>query len=135
MALTPAQRKFLEEKRFAVIGTTNPSGSPQLTVMWYVLDGDEIVFNTKAGRAKDINLRRDPRVSILVIADDPYRYLRIDGRVRTITDQPTAQNDIRRIAMRYYEDAARVEKAMRDNFGKQERISYRVPTTRVTDHE
>jgi len=135
MALTPAQRKFLEEKRFAVIGTTNPSGSPQLTVMWYVLDGDEIVFNTKAGRAKDINLRRDPRVSILVIADDPYRYLRIDGRVRTITDQPTAQNDIRRIAMRYYEDAARVDKAMRDNFGKQERISYRVPTTRVTDHE
>jgi PPOX class probable F420-dependent enzyme len=135
VGLTPAQRKFLEEKRFAVIGTTNPSGSPQLTVMWYILDGDEIVFNTKAGRAKDINLQRDPRVSILVIADDPYRYIRIDGRVRTITDQATAQNDIRRIAMRYYEDQARVEKAMRDNFGKQQRISYRVPTTRVTDHD
>ena len=134
MALTPAQRTFLEEKRFAVIGTTNPSGSPQLTVMWYVLDGDEIVFNTKAGRAKDINLQRDPRVSILVIADDPYRYLRIDGRVRTITDQATAQNDIRRIAMRYYEDPARVEKAMRDNWGKQRRISYRLPTTRVYDY-
>jgi len=135
VGLAPAQRKFLEEKRFAVIGTTNPSGSPQLTVMWYILDGEEIVFNTKAGRAKDINLQRDPRVSILVIADDPYRYLRIDGRARTITDQATAQNDIRRIAMRYYEDPARVEKAMRDNFGKQQRISYRVPTTRVTDHE
>ena len=135
MALTPAQRKFLEEKRFAVLGTTNPSGSPQLTVMWYVLDGDEIVFNTRAGRAKDTNLQRDPRVSLLVMADDGYRYLRIDGKVRTITDQPIAQNDIRRLATRYYEDPARVEKAMRETFGKQERISYRLPTTRVEDHE
>lgn len=135
MALTAEQRAFLEARHFAVLGTVNLSGSPHLTIMWYLLDGDEIVFNTKAGRAKDINLQRDPRVSILVIADDPYRYLRIDGRVRTITDQATTQNDIRRIAMRYYEDPARVEKAMRDNFGKQQRISYRVPTTRVTDHE
>ena len=135
MALTPAQRKFLEEKRFAVLGTTNPSGSPQLTVMWYLLDGDEIVFNTRAGRAKDVNLQRDPRVSLLVMADDGYRYLRIDGRVRTITDQATAQNDIRRLALRYYGDAARVDNAMRDTFGKQERISYRLPTTRVEDHE
>lgn len=135
MPLSPEQRRFLEDKRFAVLGTTNPSGSPQLTVMWYLLDGDEIVFNTRAGRAKDTNLKRDPRVSLLVMADDGYRYLRIDGKVRTITDQATAQNDIRRLALRYYGDAARVEKAMRDNFSKQERISYRLPTTRVEDHE
>ena len=132
MPLTAEIRKFLDEKRFAVLGTTNPSGSPQLTVMWYLLDGDEIVFNTAAGRAKDTNLRRDPRVSLLIIADDPYKFLRIDGRVRTITDQVTAQNDIRRIASRYYGDAARVERAMRDNFGKQQRITYRLPTTRVS---
>jgi len=132
--LTRELRTFLEQKRFAVLGTTNPSGSPQLTVMWYLLDGDEILFNTRVGRAKETNLQRDPRVSFLIIADDPYAFLRIDGRVRAITDQPTAQNDIRRIAMRYYEDAARVDRAMRENFGKQERISYRLPTTRVTWH-
>jgi len=135
MPLTPEQRRFLEDRRFAVLGTTNPSGSPQLTVMWYLVDDDEVVFNTRAGRAKDINLKRDPRVSLLVMSDDGYRYLRIDGKVRTITDQATAQNDIRRLALRYYGDAARVEKAMRDTFSKQERISYRLPTTRVDDHE
>ena len=135
MPLTPEQRRFLEDRRFAVLGTTNPSGSPQLTVMWYLVDDDEVVFNTRAGRAKDINLKRDPRVSLLVMSDDGYRYLRIDGKVRTITDQATAQNDIRRLALRYYGDAARVEKAMRDTFSKQERISYRLPTTRVEDHE
>ena len=129
MPLTSEQRAFLETKRFAVLGTVNQSGSPHLTVMWYLLDGDEILFNTRAGRAKDLNLARDPRASLLVMRDDGYSYLRIDGRVRTIRDQRTAHDDIRRIALRYYGDADRVERAMRDNFGKQERISYRLPTT------
>ena len=132
MALTAEQRKFLEAKRFAVLSTVNASGSPHLTVMWYLLEGDEIVFNTRVGRVKDRNLRRDTRVSLLVCSDDGYSYVRIDGRVRTITDQATAQNDIRRLAMRYYEDAARVERAMRETFGSQERINYRLPTTRVS---
>jgi PPOX class probable F420-dependent enzyme len=133
MALTAEQRAFLEARRFAVLGTINPSGSPHLTVMWYLLDGDEIVFNTRAGRVKDRNLQRDPRVSLLVYADDGYTYLRVDGRVRTIGDQATAQADIRRLALRYYGDPARVEKAMRESFGTQQRISYRLPTTRVSE--
>ena len=132
MPLTAEQRTFLEAKRFAVLGTINKSGSPHMTVMWYLLDGEEIVFNTRAGRVKDRNLKRDPRVSLLVYSDDGYSYLRIDGRVRTITDQATAQNDIRRLALRYYGDESRVERAMRESFGTQERISYRLPTTRVS---
>ncbi len=134
MPLTPAQRRFLEEKRFAMLATVNPSGSPHLTVMWYLLDGDEIVFNTRAGRAKHSNLGRDPRVSLLVCDEDPYSYLRIEGRVRAITDHVTTQSDIRRLALRYYEDEARVERAMRETFGRQERVSYRLPTTRVHEH-
>ena len=134
MALTPDQRAVLEEQRFAVLGTVNASGSPHLTVMWYLLDGEEIVFNTAAGRTKESNLDGDPRVSLLVLGDDGYSYLRIDGRVRIITDRETTQADIRRIAARYYQDEARVERAMRDNFGKETRISYRLPTTRVYDY-
>ena len=44
--LSPAQRAFLEEKRFAVVGTRNTDGSPHLAVMWYLLDGDDIVVNS-----------------------------------------------------------------------------------------
>jgi PPOX class probable F420-dependent enzyme len=134
MALNDEQRRFLEAKRFSVLGTMNASGSPHLTIMWYLLDGDEIVFNTAAGRRKESNLERDPRVSLLIYGDDGYEYLRVDGSVRTITDRETTQNDIRRLASRYYGDEARVERAMRDNFGKQQRISYRLPTTRVYDY-
>jgi PPOX class probable F420-dependent enzyme len=134
MSLTPAQRRFLQEKHFAVLGTVNASGTPQLSIMWYLLDGDEIVFNTRAGRVKHANLERDPRVSLLVYGEDGYTYLRVDGRVRTITDPAAAQADIRRLALRYWEDEERVEQAMRETFGIQRRVSYRLPTTRVHEH-
>jgi predicted pyridoxine 5'-phosphate oxidase superfamily flavin-nucleotide-binding protein len=58
--LTSAQRAFLDEKRFAVVGSRNPDGSPHLAVMWYLLDGDQIVVNSAQGRLKDRNLAADP---------------------------------------------------------------------------
>ena len=128
--ITPAQRKFLDEKRFAVVGTKNPDGSPHLAVMWYLVDGDDIVVNSAQGRVKDRNLAADQRMSVLVA--DGYRWIRIDGRARIEHDQTVAHAEIRRLAARYYEDERRVEEGMRNNFSKQHRISYRLPITRVT---
>lgn len=62
--LSDKAQAFLAEKRFAVLATINKDGIPQLSTMWYELQGDEILMNTAAGRLKDRNLRRDPRVSI-----------------------------------------------------------------------
>ncbi len=132
MAPTAEQRAFLEQKHFAVLGTTNASGAPHLTVMWYLLDGDEILFNTKAGRTKESNLGRDPRVSLLVYDDTGYKYLRIDGRVTTIADPDVAHRDIARLAIRYHGEEK--VKASIARFSSEERISYRLPTTRVYDH-
>jgi PPOX class probable F420-dependent enzyme len=127
--LTPAQRTFLKEKRFAVVGTKNPDGSPHIAVMWYVLDGDDIVVNSAQGRVKDRNLAADPRMSVIV--EDGYRWLRVDGRARIDHDQTTSHADIRRLAARYYEDERKVEDAMRNNFSKQHRITYRLPIKRA----
>jgi PPOX class probable F420-dependent enzyme len=127
--LTAEQRAFLEEKRFAVVGSTNPDGPPHLAVMWYFVDGDEIVLNSAQGRVKDRNLALDPRMSVLVA--DGYRWVRIDGRARIEHDQAIAHADIRRLATRYYEDERKVEDAMRNNFTKQHRISYRLPIRRI----
>ena len=127
--LTPAQRMFLEEKRFAVVGSKNPDGSPHLAVMWYLLDGDEIVVNSAQGRIKDRNIAADPRISVLV--EDEYRWIRIDGRARIEHDQSITHEDIRRLASRYYDDARKVEEGMRDKFSKQHRITYRLPVGRV----
>ena len=132
MPLTAEQRAFLQEKHFAVLATVNASGTPHLRVMWYLLDGDEIVFNTKAGRAKESNLARDARVSLLVYDDGGYKYIRIDGRVTTITDPVTAHRDIARLAVRY--SGQEKAKAAIARFEREERITYRLPTTRVYDY-
>jgi len=127
--LTPVQRRFLEEKRFAVVGSRNPDGSPHLAVMWYLVEDDEIVVNSADGRIKDRNLAADPRMSVMVA--DGYRFVRLDGRVTIDHDQSRAHEDIRRLATRYYGDERKVEEAMRNNFSKQHRISYRLPIHRV----
>ena len=127
--LTPAQRRFLQEKRFAVVGSTNPDGSPHLAVMWYLIDGDDLVVNSAQGRIKDRNLAAGPRMSVLV--EDGYRWIRVDGRAAIEHDQTIAHADIRRLAARYYEDERRVEEAVKNNFSKQHRITYRLPIRRV----
>jgi len=124
-------REFLEEPRFAVLSTINPDGMPQQTVMWYRLDGDAVVMNTARGRKKDRNLLRDRRVSICV--EDGYRYVTIAGEVELIEDRATAQADIQALAARYHGDA-RAEEMMRELFSRQERITLRLPVTRVDAH-
>ena len=44
--------------------TLNPDGSPQVSIVWVGLDGEEIVSAHLAERQKVRNIRRDPRVSI-----------------------------------------------------------------------
>src|SRR5690349_4562797 len=97
--LSEKARAFLQERRFAVLGTINSDGSPQLTTMWYLLEDDTIVMNTKAGRVKDRNIRRHPRISICV--PDGYSYVSISGTAEIIDDAKTAQHDIYRLAARY----------------------------------
>ena len=121
-------RAFLAEKRFAVLATINASGSIQQTVMWYDLDGDEILMNTLVGRVKDGNLRRNPHVSVCV--EDGYRFVTLSGTVRLIEDQPTAQADIRRLALRYSADPANIE-AEAEHFTHETRVTIRMSLDKV----
>ena len=87
MQLQDNVRAFLNERRFAVLATINADGTSQQTVIWYDLHGDEILMNTRAGRVKDANLRRDARASLCV--PDGYRYVTLEGPSRsTMTRAP-----------------------------------------------
>ena len=74
MPLDPEIREFLNEKRFAVLATINPDGSPQQTVMWYELRGETIVMNTTLSRVKGRNLQQDPRIIVSVTNLAPGNY-------------------------------------------------------------
>jgi PPOX class probable F420-dependent enzyme len=132
MALTEAQRAFLDELHFAVVATISPDGSPQLTTVWYLRDGDDLLFNTAVGRVKDRNLRRDPRLAATVLAPDGYRFMTIKGVVTL--DEASGQDVIRRLATRYH-GAEQAEQQVREMFSKQQRVTIRLPIANVYDHE
>lgn len=83
---SPGQRAFLDAPRKAVIATLRTDGTAEQTVVYYLLDGDTlwISANPEGGKARD--LRRDPRVSILVYADDQSAYIAIEGQARVTED-------------------------------------------------
>jgi PPOX class probable F420-dependent enzyme len=119
--LNARQRAFLEEPRFGALATVEPDGKPHITVMWYLLDGDEIVFNTARGRRKPDNLERDPRVSLLVF--EAHRFVRVTGRARETATGEQALADIHRLAVRYDGEAS--ARGAMERFRTQERVSYR----------
>lgn len=128
--LSEKARAFLNEQRFAVLATLNADGSAQQTTMWYLLEGDTIVMNTKAGRLKDRNMRRDPRVSICV--EDGYRFITISGAVEMIDDAEIAQRDIYRLALRYHGEAKAAQQ-MADQFSKEQRVTLHLKCERVLE--
>ena len=104
-ALAPRVRDFIAETRFTSIATIDPDGGPRQAVVWYRLDGDEIVLNSKVGRRWPANLLRDPRISLTIVdASDGYRWIGLTGVVTAVRDQPTAQADIAEMARRYHAD-------------------------------
>jgi PPOX class probable F420-dependent enzyme len=67
--LTDDVRRALTAGRLAHLTTINPDGSPQVSVVWIGLDGDDIVIGHLMGGRKVTNLRRDPRVALTVEAE------------------------------------------------------------------
>ncbi|MER7175449.1 PPOX class F420-dependent oxidoreductase [Streptomyces mesophilus] len=80
LTLSSAARRLLEAPNPAILATINPDGSPQTSPVWVGLDGDDLVIASQAGRRKDKNLQRDPRVSLTVYdAADPQQYIEVRG--------------------------------------------------------
>jgi PPOX class probable F420-dependent enzyme len=65
--------RLFEANRYATFATTNPDGSPHISMMWISRDGEDLLFGVESRRLKVRNLRRDPRVSVLVADDRPAR--------------------------------------------------------------
>jgi PPOX class probable F420-dependent enzyme len=82
-----------DKKAFAVLGTIMPDGRPQVTPVWFGYDGTNLIVNSARGRQKDLNIRRDPRITMTIIdPQNPYRYVEIRGRVTGITEEGAREN-------------------------------------------
>ena len=96
-------RAFLSEgTRTGKLGTLTKDGAPHVMPIWFVLDGDDIVFNTGAGSVKGRHIMGDGRVSLLV--DDerpPYAFVHIRGQAVGTDNPPEALDWATRIGERY----------------------------------
>ncbi|MGD3110078.1 PPOX class F420-dependent oxidoreductase [Streptomyces sp. YGL11-2] len=85
--LSDALKNLLDSPVFVTVGTVQPDGSPQLSPVWVKRDGDDLLFSTTVGRRKERNLRRDPRVSVVLQPfDAPYTYAEIRGEATLTTE-------------------------------------------------
>lgn len=87
MDLPPSAREVLESDVVATLVTLNPDGSPNVTVAWVGLEGGEIVIGTLPEQRKLANMRRDPRVALVIQTRNlnPYgllEYLVVHGSAR-----------------------------------------------------
>ena len=100
-------RAFLDQPSYMRLATLMPDGSPQITVLWYRLDGDTLHVICPQSAQKVRNLDRDGRVSAVI--EDPksaHRYYELRGRCAVLRDDAFAREEMVRIARRYIGDKA-----------------------------
>lgn len=101
-ALLPEAEKLAEGKNFAAVSTVLPSGRLQTQIIWVHVENGRIALNTEVHRVKYKNVKRDPRITVLIRdEDDPYRYAEVRGHVAETTTGPQARAQIDEIAMKY----------------------------------
>jgi PPOX class probable F420-dependent enzyme len=69
MKIPQSLREVIEKGPYAHLTTLNRDGSPQVTVVWVGIEGEELVMGHLAMHQKVKNIRRDPRVALSILSD------------------------------------------------------------------
>ena len=109
-------RAFLAEgTRTGKLATVRKDGRPHVVPIWFVLDGDDLVFTTGAETVKGRALRRTGRAALCVdLEHPPFAYVMIEGEVEISEDLDEMLVWATRLAARY-EGADRAEEFGRRN--------------------
>lgn len=131
-AMSPAElAQFLSSgTRTAKLATTMADGGPHVMPVWFIVEDGVIVFNTARDTVKGRNLRRDPRVSLVVdVEAPPFSFAHIRGRAELSEDVEELVRTATLIGSRYM-GADRAEEFGRRN-GVPGEMVVRVRPTRV----
>ena len=117
---------ILEGPYTGVLTTLFADGSPQSTPLWFLLDGDDILFSTTAGKQKLRNIARDPRATFVVYnPTNDMNYVEVRGTI-TVSEDSTANTRDRIVQKHGYTDGSSFDPA-----GTQ-RFTLRLSPTKVT---
>ncbi len=129
-------RAFVSEgTRTGKLAIVRKDGSPHVVPIWFVLDGDDVVFNTGEDTVKGRAIARDGRVSMCV--DDerpPYSYVQLNGRATISSDLDELRKYATMIGGRYM-GADRAEEFGRRNAVPGEVLVRLTPTRIVAEKD
>ena len=112
-------RSFLEKgTKTGKLATVRSDGSPHVAPVWFVLDGEQLVFMTSERSVKGKNLEREPRVMISIDDESfPFAFVTVEGRAQILRPGPDELLKwSTRIARRY------VGEERADAFGKRNAV-------------
>ncbi len=102
MALDEDTIRLAKGRNLATVVTLMPDGQPQALLTWVDTDGENILVNTEPQRQRARNVRRDPRVTVLIhSADDPWDWSEVRGHVIKIIDGQQARDHIDELSRKY----------------------------------
>ncbi|MDP6281561.1 MAG: pyridoxamine 5'-phosphate oxidase family protein [Acidimicrobiales bacterium] len=68
---------FIEEQKNLQVACLDLDGSPHLSTLWFAILDGRLAFETYTSSQKIVNLRRDPRITVLL--EDGVEYNRLRG--------------------------------------------------------
>jgi len=105
ISMTPEEvRAFLEGGLTLQVASLHRDGRPHLVPMWYVVEDDRVVFRSFGRSQKIRNLRRDPRLTVLVERGETYAELQgvmIEGRALLIDNPAYVLSVYGKLAAKY----------------------------------
>lgn len=115
--LIDSVRGYLSAPQCAVLSSLGPDGAPQQAVVHYLLGRDHLLVNGRPDRRWAANLRRDPRVSLVIHdGDKPLHWVGVRGVAQLRDESRGAVQDAMTMAQRYGEDPAEYEQLQRVSF-------------------
>ena len=122
----PKLVEILQGPYTGVLTTLFADSSPQSTPLWFLVDGDDILFSTTAGKQKLRNIARDPRATFAVYnPTNDMSYVEVRGTI-VVTEDPTANTRDRIVQKHGYADGSAF-----DAPGTQ-RFTLRLTPTKIT---
>ena len=127
-------QSFLRENHRAVLTTFRKNGAGQMSVVLCGLYGDGVAFTTPANRAKLINLKRDPRCTLLVSQPDWWGYVVLEGYARLMSPESADAEELRMALRDVYRAASGSEHPDWEEYDQAVRDERRSAVTIVPEH-
>jgi PPOX class probable F420-dependent enzyme len=118
--------RLAKGKNLATVVTLMPNGQPQALLTWVDTDGEHVLVNTEPQRQRARNIRRDPRITVLIhSADDPWDWAEVRGHVVETVAGEQARQHIDELSRKY------VGSDYRNPVGPQGRIILKISADKV----